>query len=326
MGEGKTATDSRHREMLQKRVAELTQPIAEHEIAELDLDTRQGLTRRTGSIVLMAIVLLVAVVGAVLGIRLLFSGDSPQGNAGGEAKPHALSVPTDGDGANSESDSGAPHDKAVMDGAGSDGAEAQGKAAGAANEPQGGSERNPPGNGIIVVSVQGMVAHPGLLRVKSGLRVGDVIELAGPTHPRARLHNLNLAQQVADGMQIVVDPKGSTLVLAVTPHSADPSLTDAPGSPSRAQPGAEGASGRSGAGGSQAGTGTSAGEKATGKVNINTADQSSLETLSGVGPATAKAIIEWRQANGKFRSVEQLMEVRGIGPAKFAAMKDSVTV
>lgn len=317
--------------MLQKRVAELTQPIAEHEIAELDLDTRQGLTRRTGSIVLMAIVLLVAVVGAVLGIRLFFSGDSPQGNAGGEAKPHALSVPTDGDGANSESDSGAPHDKAVMDGAGSDdagsdGAEAQGKAAGAANEPQGGSERNPPGNGIIVVSVQGMVAHPGLLRVKSGLRVGDVIELAGPTHPRARLHNLNLAQQVADGMQIVVDPKGSTLVLAVTPHSADPSLTDAPGSPSRAQPGAEGASGRSSAGGSQAGTGTSAGEKATGKVNINTADQSSLETLSGVGPATAKAIIEWRQANGKFRSVEQLMEVRGIGPAKFAAMKDSVTV
>lgn len=228
MGEGKTATDSRHREMLQKRVAELTQPIAEHEIAELDLDTRQGLTRRTGSIVLMAIVLLVAVVGSVLGIRVLFSGDSPQGNAGGEAKPHALSVPTDGDGANSESDSGAPHDKAVVDGAGSDGAQAQGKVAGAANEPEGGSERNPPRNGIIVVSVQGMVAHPGLLRVKSGLRVGDVIELAGPTHPRARLHNLNLAQQVADGMQIVVDPKGSTLVLAVTPHSADPSLTDAP--------------------------------------------------------------------------------------------------
>ena len=83
-------------------------------------------------------------------------------------------------------------------------------------------------------------------------------------------------------MQIVVDPKGSTLVLAVTPHSADPSLTDAPGHPAghsqgRKAPVGEAVPGIAGR------YWNVSGEKATGKVNINTADQSSLETLSGVG-------------------------------------------
>ena len=61
-------------------------------------------------------------------------------------------------------------------------------------------------------------------------------------------------------------------------------------------------------------------------MNLNTADDTQLETISGIGPATAEAIIAWRDSNGPFTSVEQLMEVRGIGPAKFEAMRDAVTV
>uniref|UniRef100_UPI0025B7D5CF ComEA family DNA-binding protein n=1 Tax=Corynebacterium sp. TaxID=1720 RepID=UPI0025B7D5CF len=74
-------------------------------------------------------------------------------------------------------------------------------------------------------------------------------------------------------------------------------------------------------------TGTGGGAGATGTtVNINTADLAGLTTLSGVGEKTAQAIIDWREANGPFTAPEQLMEVKGIGPAKFEALRDAVSV
>ena len=63
-----------------------------------------------------------------------------------------------------------------------------------------------------------------------------------------------------------------------------------------------------------------------GKVNLNSADEAGLDTLPGVGPATAKSIIAWRDENGRFTSVEDLMSVGGIGDKTFAALKDLVTV
>ncbi|HJF12557.1 ComEA family DNA-binding protein, partial [Corynebacterium falsenii] len=63
-----------------------------------------------------------------------------------------------------------------------------------------------------------------------------------------------------------------------------------------------------------------------GGVNINTADARLLESLPGVGPATAQAIVAHRDSHGPFTSVEQLMEVKGIGPAKFEAIKDAITL
>lgn len=330
-GLSKQTAESKRREMLQKRVEELTQPIAEHEIAELDLDTRQGFTRRSGSIVMVAVVLLAAIVGAVLGIRMLTGGDADNsaGGAAGTKGTHALSVPVNGRAGGEDDPNG--------QGAGSHAGGADGLNANPTQTESGAPHDHPKpdsgaGNGIIVVSVQGMVAHPGLLRVKDDLRVGDVVTLAGPIHPRARLHGVNLAQKVRDGLQIVVDAKGSRLVMpvavdgeaplaagAASPDGAEGS--DASGSAGAASPPANATQGKGAPGETTPGTGA-----AGGKVNINTADQTALETLSGVGPATAKAIIEWRTTNGKFRSIEQLMEVRGIGPAKFAAMKDAVTV
>lgn len=166
-GVGKATAVSKHREMLHKRVEELTQPIAEHEIAELDLDTRQGFTPRTGSIVMLALLALAVIVGGIVGFRVLTTGsDESAGSSAHAGGTHALSVPTtsaenSGETAGSgETEGAAPHERATA------------------------TEKAD--SGIIVVSVQGMVAHPGLLRVKSDLRVGDVIVLAGPAHPRAQ--------------------------------------------------------------------------------------------------------------------------------------------
>lgn len=322
----KTAEGTR-RELLHKRVEGLTQPVAEHQIAELDLDTRRGFTMRSGTIVLVAVVFLAVVVGAVMGIRVLAGTDEQNGNGGtGVGGTHALSVPTSETTVVSHPESGAPHERAGKGGEGTGGR--SGDRAGDSPDVDGKTEASgeradsgitTSGSGIIVVSVQGMVAHPGLLRVKDDLRVGDVISLAGPTHSRARVDGLNLAQQVADGMQIVIDPRGSRLVLPVGMTGGADGAASGDGAGAHAPSAAAG-----GTTGSAGAEGNKPGE--AGKVNINTADEAALETLSGVGPATAKAIVEWRTTNGKFRSVEQLMEVRGIGPAKFATMKDSVTV
>ncbi|OOD30227.1 ComEA family DNA-binding protein, partial [Corynebacterium jeikeium] len=80
--------------------------------------------------------------------------------------------------------------------------------------------------------------------------------------------------------------------------------------------GAGGANQGGGAGGGSA-RGADGANGADAKVNLNTADATQLETISGIGPATAEAIIDWRESNGPFTSVEQLLDVRGIGPAKF---------
>lgn len=123
------------------------------------------------------------------------------------------------------------------------------------------------------------------------------------------MHGINLAERVVDGMQISVNDQGSAITYPAGVASSAPaggSVSPAPG------------------GGSASANGTSGSAQAD-VVNINTADATALQTLDGVGPATAEAIIAWREANGSFSSVEQLMEVRGIGPAKFEAMKDHVT-
>lgn len=155
------------------------------------------------------------------------------------------------------------------------------------------------GESSVVVSVQGLVLRPGLLHVPGTTRVGEAIDRAGGLRGKASLLGINLAERVVDGMQVVVDGKGSSVVY--------------PGGGAEADTG--GTNSESGGGGGS-----------DSKVNINTADATTLQTLDGVGPATAEAIVAWREANGKFTTVEQLMEVRGIGPAKLEAMKDHVTV
>ncbi|WP_010121721.1 ComEA family DNA-binding protein [Corynebacterium nuruki] len=158
-----------------------------------------------------------------------------------------------------------------------------------------------------VVSVQGMVTRPGLVTVEAATRLGQLADLAGGALPGARLDGLNLAEKVVDGLQLVVDDAGSRVVY---PGGAGAAATGG------GEPGNAGAP--------PAGTGEAAGQGTA--VNLNTADATALGGLPGVGPKTAEAIIAWRDAHGPFSSVEQLMEVKGIGPAKFEALRDGVTV
>ncbi|MGH2828654.1 MAG: helix-hairpin-helix domain-containing protein [Actinomycetota bacterium] len=146
---------------------------------------------------------------------------------------------------------------------------------------------------IVVVHVGGAVRKPGIYELQPGARVADAVDLAG-LRSVANVNALNLAEPLVDGSKVDVPRRGETAVPA--PGLAPPT------SPSTGAPGA----------------GT--------PVDINTADQTVLETLPEVGPVTAQAIIEYRTQIGSFTSIEQLLEVSGIGPATFEAMRSLVTV
>ena len=138
----------------------------------------------------------------------------------------------------------------------------------------------------LVVHVAGAVLHPGLYRLAEGSRVDDAIAEAGGARPRAALDLVNLAAPVADGQQVVVPTRGSV---------------SATGSPGALEPGAAG-----------------------GMVHLNSATLEQLDELPGVGPVTAQQIVDYRTANGAFRSVDELDAVPGIGPARLEQLRPLV--
>lgn len=291
---------------LQERIAALTQPMPGHETALVDFEKRAWLSAPSAKVLVGIVAVLVIGVGA---IGLL-------SRSGGQAQevinPAGRNVNSEGAETVLSADGGGASGAAASDGASGDGeagAAATSQSSGSASSAGDGKQDE---NAAVVVSVQGKVRRPGLLELTGKQRLGDAINMAGGTLPGANLNNVNLAEKVSDGLQIVVDQHGSYIL---RPGEAGPA-------------GAGGSSGGA-AGGTPTGGaagGAAGGGGAGGKVNINSADAAQLETLDGVGPATAKAIVEWREANGPFRSVEQLMEVRGIGPGKLAAMKDGVSL
>jgi len=146
----------------------------------------------------------------------------------------------------------------------------------------------------------GDVARPGVVELPAGSRVIDAVEAVGGAPPDADLDRLNLAAKLVDGERVFVPKVGQ----------ADPGVV----------PGASGDAGADGSGGS-------AGAVAPGgKVNLNTATQAELETLPGVGPVTATSILEWRSEHGAFSSVDELLEVSGIGDATLAEIAPHVTL
>jgi competence protein ComEA len=160
----------------------------------------------------------------------------------------------------------------------------------------------------VVVSVVGLVHTPGLVTLAPGARIADALKAAGGTTDGADTVGLNMARQVDDGEQIVVGiapVKGQRPVLG----SSVTSGTAAPGPPGTgSHPGRPDKPGRSAA------------------VNLNTATVQQLDALPGVGPVTAAAIVAWRDANGKFTSVDQLAEVDGIGPGRLEKLRPLVRV
>ncbi len=154
----------------------------------------------------------------------------------------------------------------------------------------------------IVVSVIGHVSRPGLVTLPSGARVADALAAAGAL-PDAELTTLNLAQVLEDGVQIVVVAQG-----------VDP-------------PAAAGGPGVQGPGGTPGMPGmTGGGTEAGGVISLNSATAAELQTLPGVGEKTAQAIIQHREATGGFSAVDDLLEVKGIGPSKFAQISGAVTL
>ena len=143
----------------------------------------------------------------------------------------------------------------------------------------------------IVVDVVGKVRRPGIAVLPAGSRVVDAVRAAGGMRPGVDPATVNLARPLTDGEQIVIG------------------LPSAPAAP------AAGA------------TAPTEGAPAGGAlVNLNTADQAALETLPGVGPVTAASILQWRAENGGFTSIDELLEVSGIGDATLAEIAPYVTL
>lgn len=151
------------------------------------------------------------------------------------------------------------------------------------------------------VHVAGAVARPGLYHLPPGSRVADALARAGGKLPRADLDRLNLAARLVDGQKILVTRRG------------DPVL------PAEMASGGEGT--RMGSAGSDF-TGATPAEP----IDLNTADLAALDSLPGIGPATARAILEERARRGGFRSTRDLLRVPGIGEGRFARLKDRVRV
>jgi len=143
--------------------------------------------------------------------------------------------------------------------------------------------------GEVVVDVAGAVARPGVVRLAGPGRVIDAIAAAGGAAADADVNQVNLAAKVADGDRVYIPRRGEAPPPAPT--------TGGPTGPATAS---------------------------SGPVDLNSATPEQLDALPGVGPATAKAITDYRTRHGRFRTVDDLLSVPGIGPAKLANLKPLV--
>ena len=162
----------------------------------------------------------------------------------------------------------------------------------------------------ITVYVSGEVVKPGVYVLLATARVIDALQAAGGATSTADLVVVNLAAPLVDAAQVFIPRMGSTPRVTLPRPHAGVNLPIA------------GGSGGAGAGAGAGGGATSA----AGIVDINSATLSDLDALPGVGPSTAQAIIDYRVANGPYASVDDLLNVRGIGPSKLAAMRARVRV
>lgn len=160
-----------------------------------------------------------------------------------------------------------------------------------------------PLDGTIFVDIGGAVKTPMLAELPDGSRVDDAIEAAGGLRKEADMTNVNRAEFLVDGQKVFIpsyalDEDGNI----IESNAAGESVSS------------DGTSSATGA------------IDSSGKVNINTADSTQLQTLNGVGPATAQKIIDYRDSSGRFTAIEDLKNVSGIGDKTFEKLKDYICV
>lgn len=154
--------------------------------------------------------------------------------------------------------------------------------------------------GKIIVHITGEVKNTGILVLKEEARIADAIESAGGATEEADLNKINLAYTLKDGQKIYIPNKEDEENIAYITEGSGNNVSVENGDESEMK------------------------EKI--KININTASQAELEELPGIGEAIASRIIEYREENGTFNKIEDLLNVKGIGDAKFAEIKEYVVV
>ncbi len=150
------------------------------------------------------------------------------------------------------------------------------------------------GNNEIKIHIAGAVVNPGIIELNQGDRISDAIDQAGGLLIEANLTNINLAEVIEDGMKIYIATNEEMEYLQeesinILPKTGEVEIKDE-------------------------------------KININTATESELDTLPGIGEVTAMKIIEHREKNGEFYEIEDLKNVSGIGESKFEEIKDKIKV
>ncbi len=154
--------------------------------------------------------------------------------------------------------------------------------------------------GKIIVHITGEVKNTGILVLKEEARIADAIESAGGATEEADLNKINLAYTLKDGQKIYIPNKEDEENIAYITEGSGNNVSVENGDESEMK------------------------EKI--KININTASQAELEELPGIGEAIASRIIEYREENGTFNKIEDLLNVKGIGDAKFAEIKEYIVV
>lgn len=153
----------------------------------------------------------------------------------------------------------------------------------------------------IIIHITGAVNNPGIVKVNENARINDVIERAGGLLENADVENVNLAYVVEDGQKIYIPFKGEE-----DKNSDDGEIV------------------QEGAGENVLQEETN--EKSGGLININNATKEKLEELPGIGSSTASKIIVYREENGKFKSIEDIKNVSGIGTSKYEQIKSHICV
>lgn len=154
---------------------------------------------------------------------------------------------------------------------------------------------------ILVIHVTGAVKNPGIVKLKEGSRIEDAIEAAGGLTENADITEVNLAYILEDGIKLRIPSASDEEITEediLIENNGENIIEDTTN-----------------------GTGSS-----NGMVNINKASQTELETLPGIGPSLAGKIIEYREQNGKFGSIEDIKNVSGIGDSKYESLKDFICV